>query len=114
MKFNLNIFGFKKTSGQVEILHVIPEIVEDREELFNKAVKEAAIESLARDIRYELDCIAWGKDRVDQTLEASKTYEAGKLYPLATFSSGYFTLPRNHWSLAEALAKKWVEENYNK
>ena len=121
MKFNIGIFGFKKPSGQIQLEHVISETIEDKDTLFSKAVKETAASSLTKDIRYELDCMVWGKDRVDQTLEAAKVYGSGKtpfevkkLYPLAAYSSGYFVLPKDHWSLAEVLARKWVEENYNK
>ena len=118
--FKLNIFGNKKPSGQVELNNIAIEIAEDKDTLFNKAVKKEAVRSLAKDIKYELDCFTWGKDRIDATVAASKMFREHKLpstdvmkaYPKAFYAGGYFEIPSAHSNLASALAEKWVEENY--
>lgn len=116
------IFAEKKPSGRVEVTQVVPLIVpEDKDSLFTKAVKKAAFQDLKEQIKYNLDCIAYGKDRVDQTIEANKLMISSKLdsdeilkqYPKA-FREGLrgFYLGENHSRLAWVLAENWINENY--
>lgn len=119
----LKIFATKKPSGQVEVTEVVPLIVpEDKDSLFTNAVKKTALQDLKDQIKYNLDCIAYGKDRVDQTIEAGKLMISSKLdsdeilkqYPKALREGPRgFYLGDQHNKLAWVLAKNWINENYN-
>lgn len=121
MKFNFKIFGFKKPSGQVELQNISPSLtIEDKDSIFETAVKKEAIRALAKDIKYELDCFTWGKDVIDATIAANKMFREQKVsstdvrtaYPKAMYGGGYFELSSQLGTLAHALAQKWVEDNY--
>lgn len=119
----LKIFAEKKPSGRVEVTQVVPLIVpEDKDGLFTKAVKKAALQDLKEQIKYNLDCIAYGKDLVDQTnaayelaasCNAPTVEEIIKQYPLAFRDGCRFRVGENHSRLAQALAENWINENYN-
>ena len=119
----LKIFAEKKPSGRVEVTQVVPLIVpEDKDSLFTKAVKKVALQDLKEQIKYNLDCIAYGKDRVDQTnaayeLAASRNAptvnEIIKQYPRAFRDGSKFWVGDYHSRLAQGLAENWINENYN-
>lgn len=120
----LKIFAAKQPSGRVEVTQVVPLIIpEDKDSLFTDAVKKTAIQDLKEQIKYHLDCLAYGKDRIDQTIEAEKLRrnnnnlsleEITKQYPKAYYESFRgFDIGTQHNSLAWALAENWVNENYN-
>lgn len=117
------IFAEKKPSGRVEVTQVVPLIVpEDKDSLFTEAVKKTALQDLKEQIKYNLDCIAYGKDRVDQTIEAEKLRHSNNLsleditkrYPRAIYESYRgFSMGNTHNKLAWVLAENWINENYN-
>ena len=120
----IKIFATKKPSGRVELTKVVPLVnPEDKDSIFTDAIKKAAIADLREQIKYSLDCIAYGKDRVDQTREAYNLERSSdtalsyseiiKYYPLAVRSASIFWIGEHHSKLAQVLAENWINENYN-
>lgn len=122
--FKLNIFGNKKPSGQIELQRIVPEI-KTKDSLFAEAVKATAVTDLRNQIKYELDCLVWGKDTIDQTKEAARISNTETSlrqseifknlttqFPKAMYNNYGFQVPNENSGLAKALAKQWVEENY--